>query len=185
MAKHAKRTNRAAGKARSRQAGTGKPRRTRTVKPIPDGYHVMTPYLTVRGADAAIQFYKKAFGAVERMRLAGADGRVMHAELKMLGTIVMLTDEVPDMGRLSPQALAGTPVGLLVYSRDVDAAVDRAVSAGATLKMPVQDMFWGDRFGGVEDPFGHNWQIATHKEDLTPREIRRRWQAQLAAGGGA
>jgi PhnB protein len=172
-------------KRKSRAAQKSKPRRARTVKPIPDGYHTIMPYLTVQGAEAAIQFYKKAFGAVERYRLAGADGKVMHAELKIFDTIVMLTDENPEMGRRSPRALTGTPVGLFVYARDVDAAVRRAVSAGATLKMGVQDMFWGDRFGSIEDPFGHDWQIATHKEDLTPREIQRRWQAQPAAAPGS
>jgi len=144
------------------------------VKPIPDGWHTVTPSLTVRGAARAIEFYKQAFGAKETMRMPGPEGKIMHAELKIGDSVVMLNDEFPDMGTRSPESLGGSPASLFLYVEDVDAAFDRAVKAGAQVAMPVQDMFWGDRFGRVIDPFGHGWAMATHKEDLTPEEIARR-----------
>jgi uncharacterized glyoxalase superfamily protein PhnB len=158
----------------------GKP--ARKVRPTPAGYEGITPYLTVRGAAQALAFYKKAFGARELTRLSAPDGRIMHAEMKVFDRIVMLSDEAPDQGRLAPESLKGTPVGLFVYSVDVDKALARAVAAGATLTMPAQDMFWGDRFGSIRDPAGHSWQIATHKEDVPPRETQRRWRAMMAQG---
>jgi len=148
-------------------------------KPIPDGYHNVTPSLTVRGADRAIAFYRRAFGAEERMRLASADGtKVMHAELQIGDSIVMLSDEFPEMGSRSPETLGGTPGSLFLYVDDVDRVFARAVEAGAVAQVPVQDMFWGDRFGRVADPFGHVWGIATHKEDLTPAQIGERAKRQ-------
>jgi PhnB protein len=168
----------AKGKATTKAAS--KP--AKKVPAIPAGYEGVTPYLTVRGAQQALDFYRRAFGAREIKRLTTPGGKIMHAEMKVFDQIIMLTDEAPDQGRLGPQSLKGTPVGLVVYSRDVDAAIARAVSAGATVKMAAQDMFWGDRFGSVEDPFGHLWQIATHKEDVGPRELQKRWQAMLAQG---
>jgi len=143
------------------------------VKPIPDGYHNVTPSLTVRGADRAIAFYRRAFGAEERMRLASTDGtKIMHAELQIGDSIVMLSDEFPEMGARSPEALGGTPGSLFLYVDDVDRVFARAVEAGGVAQVPVQDMFWGDRFGSLVDPFGHVWGIATHKKDLTPEQIR-------------
>jgi uncharacterized glyoxalase superfamily protein PhnB len=134
----------------------------------------------VRSAEQALDFYRKAFGARETMRFAAPDGKIMHAEMKAFDQVVMLSDESPDQGKLAPESLKGSPVSLFVYSRDVDAAIAKAVAAGATVKMAAQDMFWGDRFGSVSDPFGHQWLIATHKEDVTPREARKRWEAMMA-----
>lgn len=152
------------------------------VKPIPDGYHTVTPYLVIRGASEAMNFYKKAFGAKELFRMPGPDGKkVMHAEMQIGDSIVMLSDEFPEMGGHSPQALNGSPVGIFLYVDDVDAVFNRAVAAGAKPEMPVQDMFWGDRYGKFTDPFGHRWSVATHKEDLSPEEIGRR--AAAASGG--
>ena len=144
------------------------------VKPIPEGYHTLTPSLTIRGATEAIEFYKRAFGAVELMRMPGPGGKLMHAEIRIGDSVLMLSDEFPDMGGKSPQALGGSPVYLFVYVDDVDAVFKRAVDAGAQVRMPLADMFWGDRFGRVVDPFGHEWGLATHKEDLTPKEIAKR-----------
>jgi len=142
--------------------------------PVPEGYHAVTPYLIARNASAAIEFYKKAFGAEEVYRLAMPDGRVGHAELRIGGSVVMLADEFPEMGAKSPAALGGTPVSLLLYVADSDAVAARAVAAGAKVKRPVVDQFYGDRSGTFEDPFGHVWTIATRKENLTPEEIGRR-----------
>ena len=156
----------------------------KTVQPIPAGYPAITPYLRVRSATHALEFYKKAFGAREKSRMAGPDGRVMHAEMQVFNTVVMLSDEFPDRGALSPESLKGSPVGLFVYTRDVDGAIARAVAAGATVTMPAQDMFWGDRFGTIRDPFGHDWQLATHKEDVAPKEMQRRFLAMQAQQKG-
>ena len=156
----------------------------KTVQPIPAGYPPITAYLRLRGADRALEFYKKAFGATAKGRMAGPDGRVMHAEMQVFNTRVMLCDEFPDRGALSPESLKGSSVGLFVYTRDVDGAIARAVAAGATVTMPAQDMFWGDRFGTIRDPFGHDWQLATHKEDVTPKEMERRFQAMQAQQKG-
>ena len=152
---------------------------TKQVKPIPEGYHTATPYLIVDGADRAIEFYKRAFGAKELLRMPGPEGKIMHAEVQIGDSIVMLSDEFPEMGGHSPQALKGTPVSLYVYVEDVDAAFKQALAAGATTEMLVQDMFWGDRYGKLTDPFGHKWQIATHKEELTAEEISRRAAAAM------
>ena len=150
-------------------------------KAIPEGYHAITPHLTVRGAAQAIEFYKRAFGAKVRMRMPGPDGKsIMHAELKIGDSIVFLNDEIPDMGCHSPQSLGGTASGLFLYVKNVDAAFNRAVAAGAKVQMPVSDMFWGDRYGKVIDPFGHEWGMATHKEDLTPSQIRKRGETFFA-----
>ena len=144
------------------------------VKPIPEGYHAVTPYLCVAGAAAALDFYKRAFGASEVMRMPGPDGKVGHAEIEIGGSRIMLADEHPAMDFRSPQSRGGTAVHLHVYVEDADARVAQAVAAGAVLKRPVQDQFYGDRLGTVEDPFGHVWHFATHKEDLTPDEMKRR-----------
>lgn len=145
------------------------------VKPIPDEYRTLTPALTVHNAAAVIEFYKKAFGAQERFRMSTPDGRqVVHAELKIGDSLFMLSDEMPGQECRSPQSLGGTTVGFYVFVEDVDAAFERAVAAGATVKMPVQDMFWGDRTGSVTDPSGHIWTLATHVEDVGPEEMRKR-----------
>jgi PhnB protein len=142
------------------------------VKPVPDGYHTLTPALTVRDAARAIEFYKQAFGAKERGVMKGPDGKIMHAELTIGDSIVMLTDELPEFGCLSPQSLGGSAMSLHIYLDGVDAAFDRAVKAGAEVEMPVMDQFWGDRYGKLKDPFGHKWSIATHTKDLALDEIK-------------
>lgn len=151
------------------------------VQAIPAGFHTVTPGLSVRGAAEALEFYKRAFGAREVMRMPGPDGKsIMHAEIRVGSSHIFLADEFPDMGCRSPQSLGGSTTALYLYVPNVDAAFKRAVEAGAQVKMPVMDMFWGDRFGRVADPFGHEWGLATHKEDLTPREIGKRAQAWFA-----
>lgn len=142
------------------------------VKPIPDGMHTITPHLVCRNAAAAITFYQKAFGAVELARLPGPQGKLMHALLSIGDSPFMLVDEFPEWGAMGPQSLKGSPVTIHLYVEDVDAAVERAVAAGAKLTMPVADMFWGDRYGTIEDPFGHRWSIATHIRDMSPEEIQ-------------
>jgi uncharacterized glyoxalase superfamily protein PhnB len=142
------------------------------VKPVPEGYHTITPYLTVRDAAAAMAFYQKAFGAVERFRLPGPDGKaIMHGELQIGDSIFFLGTEMPGAECKSPATLKGTAVELYLYVEDVDAAYRRAVAAGAKEVMPVQEMFWGDRMGSLEDPFGHRWSVATRIKDLSPEEI--------------
>lgn len=143
-------------------------------KPIPDGYHTITPHLVVDGASKAIEFYTKAFGAEELYRMPGPGGKVMHAEIKIGDCHVMLADQFPEYGACAPEKGKSSPVVLHIYSNDVDAAMAKAEKAGATVTMPAQDQFWGDRYGKLTDPFGHSWSIATHKEDLTPEEIGQR-----------
>ncbi len=144
------------------------------VKPIPDGYHSVTPTLTVRGATEAIEFYKKAFGAQEIMRFPGPDGKsIMHAEIKIGDSRIMLTDENPQMRAVSPQSVGGATGGIFLYVENADDVFERAVSAGAKITMPIMDTFWGDRGGGIEDPFGHKWMISTHKKDMSDEEIKK------------
>ena len=144
-----------------------------SVKPIPEGYHTLTPFMTVRHADRAIEFYKQAFGAVERGVMKGPDGKVMHAELKIGDSIIMLADEFPEFGVVGPESAGGgSSMGLHIYIEDVDAAFDRAVKAGAKVEMPVMEQFWGDRYGKLKDPFGHKWSIATHTRDLSREEMK-------------
>ena len=154
------------------------------VKAIPDGYHSVTPYLIIKGADRAIDFYKKAFNATQRMRMDGPNGTVGHAEIEIGGSAVMLADECPDMGFRSPQSIGGTGVSLHLYVTDVDAYFNRAVAAGARSLRPVQDQFYGDRSGTLEDPFGHVWTISTHKEDLSHEELCKRAEAAMKQHGG-
>jgi PhnB protein len=149
------------------------------VKAIPDGYHTATPYLIIQGAAAALDFYKKAFGATELLRFPGPDGKIGHAEIRIGNSPLMLADEVPERGHKSPKALGGTPVSIMLYVEDVDKVTNQAVAAGAKLTMPVQDQFYGDRSGTVTDPFGHVWTIATHKEDVSMEEMQRRMQALM------
>lgn len=156
------------------------------VKPIPDGYGTVTPYLVVKGAAEAIEFYKKALGAEEVLRMPAPDGSLMHAEIKIGDSIVMLGDEFPGAeGYGSPATLGGTSVNLFLYVEDADAAFQQAVDAGAKVLAPMADMFWGDRYGKLRDPFGHDWGIATHKEDVSPEEMGKRAEeffAQMAQG---
>jgi PhnB protein len=154
------------------------------VAPIPPGYAGVTPYLIVRDAPRAIDFYQRAFGATEVLRLLYPDGRIAHAELAIGQGFVMLAEEMAEMGYRGPQALGGTPVSLLVYVPDADAVFARAVAAGATAQRPVADQFYGDRSGTLVDPFGHVWSIATHKEDVSAEEMSRRMQSMVASGGG-
>jgi PhnB protein len=151
------------------------------VKPIPEGYSTITPYLAVENAKEAIEFYKRAFGAKERGRMLGPDGKIAHAEIEVGDSLIMLSDPFPQASTKPPKELGGISGSLFVYSEDVDAAVQKAVDAGATVTMPVEDMFWGDRFGSIQDPFGHQWSIATHKEDLTPEEIAERGREAMAS----
>jgi PhnB protein len=151
------------------------------VKPIPEGYHSVTPYLCCKNAADAIEFYKKAFGATEVLRMGDPSGKVGHAELQIGDSRVMLADEFPEMGFKSPQSVGGSPVMLHLYVEDVDATFPRAVAAGAKVTREVADQFYGDRGGQVEDPFGHKWYVSTHKEDLSPEEIQKR--AAKAMGG--
>ena len=152
-------------------------------KPIPDGYHTVTPYLIVKGAAKAIEFYKQAFGASEVMRMGGPDGKVGHAEIKIGDSRVMLADEFPDMGALSPQSLGGAGVSLLLYVERVDAVFKQTIAAGAKELRPVKDQFYGDRSGTLQDPFGHVWTVATHMEDLSPEEMSKRSEAYLKQAG--
>jgi len=150
-------------------------------QPIPEGYHTVTPYLAVDDATEAIDYYTKAFGAKERVRMETPDGKVGHAELEIGDSLVMLSDPFPQASTKPPNDLGGTSVSVFMYVEDVDAVVKRAVDAGATVTMEVADQFWGDRFGSVKDPFGHLWSIATHVEDVPPEEMAERAKAAMAA----
>ena len=152
-----------------------------TVKPIPEGYTAVTPYLIVDGAAAAIDFYTKVFGAVERMRMPGPDGKIGHAEITISGANIMLADENPQMGAQSPKTVGGSPVGLVLYLDNVDKTVEKATAAGAKIKSKLEDKFYGDRMGTLEDPFGHTWYVATHIEDVSPEEMKRRMEAMAHA----
>ena len=143
-------------------------------KPIPEGYHSVTPYLIIKGAANAIEFYKQAFGATELFRFPAPDGKIGHAEIKIGDSPIMLADEFAEMGYKGPQALGGSPVSLMIYLEDVDAVFNRAVEAGASIKEAVQDKFYGDRTGTLTDPFGHVWHLSTHKEDVPMEEMEER-----------
>jgi PhnB protein len=145
-----------------------------SVKPIPNGYHSVTPYLFVKGAASAIDYYKSVFGATERMRMPGPKGQIMHAELQIGDSTIMLADEVPQMGVRSPLTVGGASSSLHIYVEDVDAIAQKAVDSGGKLVRPVADMFYGDRTGTIIDPFGHMWSIATHIEDVSPEEMQKR-----------
>jgi PhnB protein len=151
------------------------------VKPIPDGYHSVTPYLCIKGAAAAIEFYKKAFGAKELVRMPAPGDKIGHAEIQIGDSHVMLADEFPEMGFLSPLSVGGSPVMMHLYVEDVDSTANKAEAAGAKVTKPVADQFYGDRSGQIQDPFGHNWYVATHKEDVSPEEIKER-SAKLFGG---
>ena len=151
------------------------------VKPIPEGYHTVTPYLAVDDAAEAIEYYKKAFGAKERVRMEAPGGKIGHAELEIGDSLVMLSDSFPQATTRPPKELGGTSASVFMYVEDVDAVVKRAVDAGAMVAMEVADQFWGDRFGSVKDPFGHLWSIATHVEDVPPEEMAERAKEAMAA----
>ncbi len=151
------------------------------VKPVPDGYHTLTPYLVIRDAAKAIEFYEKAFGAKETFRMPGPGGKIMHAELQIGDSMLMLAEEMPEYGAKSPQALGGSPVNVFLYVEDADKVFNQAVAAGATVTMPLADQFWGDRYGKLADPFGHQWSVATHKEDVAPEEMAKRAAKAMGA----
>jgi PhnB protein len=153
-------------------------------KPIPEGYHSVTPYLAFDNAAEAIEFYKRAFGAKERMRMDAPGGKIGHAQLEIGDSVVMLSDTFPQSTTKSPKEVGGTTAGVFMYVEDVDATVKQAVDAGATVETEVQDMFWGDRWGSIVDPFGHQWSVATHVEDVPPEEIAERGKAAMAEMGG-
>ena len=150
------------------------------VSPVPAGYHTVTPYLVVKGAADAIAFYRKAFGAREKLRMAAPDGSIAHAEMLIGDSHVMIGDENPQMGATSAQSLGGSPVHVFLYVRNVDALVKQAAAAGATVTMPPMDMFWGDRYAKLDDPYGHHWSVATHIEDVSPKEMERRGREAFA-----
>ena len=147
------------------------------VKPVPDGYHTVTPYLIVNDAVRAIDFYKQAFGATELFRMQKPDGKIGHAELKIGDSPIMLADEHPEAGAKSPQSLGGAAVSILLYVEDADAVTEQAVAAGAKVLRPLQDQFYGDRSATLSDPFGHTWHVATHIEDVTPEEMQKHIEA--------
>jgi len=155
---------------------------SRTPQPIPEGMHSLTPHLVCAHAADAIAFYKNAFGAVEVSRLPGPDGRLMHGSVRIGDSMLMLVDEAPEWGLLGPQALKGSPVTIHLYVKDVDATIAQAVAAGARVTMPASEMFWGDRYGQLEDPFGHRWSVATHVRDVSPEEMRSAMNAPGACG---
>ena len=176
-AKGRKATGRPAARKRARTPAK------RRVSPIPRGFRTITPELTVRDAAAAIDFYTRAFGARELMRLAAPDGKIVHAELRIGDSIVFVSDEFPQHGRPAPPTVGGCTGALHVYVRNVDAAVQRAAGAGGQVTMPVADMFWGDRYGKIRDPFGHEWGLATHTVDLTPAQQKKAAEAAVKAMG--
>jgi uncharacterized glyoxalase superfamily protein PhnB len=151
-----------------------------TIKPIPDGFHSLTPHLVCAGASEAIEFYRRAFNAVEVMRLPGAPGKLMHAEIRIGDSNIMLVDEMPEWGSVGPATLKGTPVTLHLYVEDANTAFAQAIAAGATVKMPLADAFWGDRYGILVDPFGHQWSIATHIRDVGPDEMQQAMKAMMS-----
>jgi PhnB protein len=155
------------------------------VNPIPEGYNNVTPYLYVRSATAAMDFYKNVFGAKEIVRMAGSNGKIMHAELRIGDSIVMLADENPQNGVMSPQTVGGFSGGLHLYVENVDAVIQKAIESGAKMLRPIKDQFYGDRSGSVLDPFGHMWSVATHIEDVSPEEMRKRMTAAMSQTAGS
>jgi PhnB protein len=161
-------------KRKAKKPVAKKPPARSVVKPIPEGHPAVSPYLIVHDATRALEFYKKAFGAKELMRHAGPDGRIGHAEIRIADSVIMLADEHPEVNARSPRTIGGTPVSLHLYVKDVDAVARQATGAGARVVRPVQNQFYGDRIGTLEDPFGHQWHVSTHIEDVSPAELRRR-----------
>jgi uncharacterized glyoxalase superfamily protein PhnB len=180
VAKKAVERIRTAAKKVAKKVAAKAPKKRAKVLPIPKGYHVLTPTIVVRGAANAIEFYKKAFGAKELSRMDGPGGKIMHAEIKIGDSILMLSDELPEMGSASPETVGGISSSVMIYTKDVDALFNQAVAAGAKVTMPVSDQVWGDRYGRVKDPFGHDWQLATRKENLSAKEMGRRAAAVMS-----
>jgi len=164
-------------KAKKKASSRSKPAAKKKVKPIPDGYHTLTPYMIVDGAAAALDFYKRAFGAKNALSIDGPGGKIMHCEFVIGDSKFMMADEFPEKGARSPKTYNGSPISLHLYVPDVDSRFQKAVAAGATVKRPLTDQFYGDRSGTVIDPFGHTWHISTHVEDVTPAEMERRMAA--------
>ena len=181
--KKAKRKVATPKKAAPRKAVKRAAPRKKTVKAIPAGYHAITPYLAIDGATAALEFYKRAFGALEKLRMDAPGGKVGHAEVKIGDSIVMLADEAPDMNFMSPPARGGISVLMYLYVKDVDATIAQAVRAGAKVTRPVKDQFYGDRSGEVEDPYGHRWYVATHVEEVTVAQVKKRMAALMKESG--
>jgi PhnB protein len=154
------------------------------VKPVPEGYHTATPYLVVDGANEAIEFYRRAFGATERLRMPAPDGKIGHAEIQIGDSVVMLSDPFPEMGSPAPASAGANAFGVMLYVENVDALFKQAVDAGATVSMPLENQFWGDRYGKVRDPFGHQWHLASHVEDVSPEEMEKRAAAAFAGSRG-
>jgi PhnB protein len=182
MAKKAKSKPKRAKKIRAR---VGKPmvnkaKKTAKVKPVPEGFSTVTPHLNVRDAARALDFYKRAFGAIETVRMPGPGGAILHAEIKIGDSHLFLADEMPEWGSRSPLTIGGTATAICLYVDDADAVFNQAVSAGARVLMPLADQFWGDRYGKLADPFGHEWAVATHLEDLTPEEMKKRQEVAMA-----
>jgi len=153
-------------------------------KPIPEGYHSVTPYLIINGAADAIAYYTKAFGATELFRMPAPGGKIGHAEIKIGDSPIMLADEAPEMGFKGPKTIGGSPISIMIYVDDVDTVFNQAIAAGGTEQRPLKDQFYGDRSGTLEDPFGHVWHVATHKEDVSPEEMEERMKSHTAASGG-
>ena len=174
MAKKTKKTVSKKSPARKSAAKAKAAPAKKKVAPVPAGYHTVTPYIVCRGASDAIDFYKKAFGAKEMLRMPMPDGKIAHAEIRIGDTVVMLGDESPQMGATAPQTIGGTASAVFLYVKDVDKAFAQATAAGATTEMPPTNMFWGDRYCKLADPFGHKWSMATHIEDVPPKEMGRR-----------
>jgi PhnB protein len=170
-----------AGMAARVSASNAQKEEDMSVKPIPEGYHTATPYLAVDDAAEALEYYKKAFGAKERGRMEAPDGKIGHAEIQIGDSLVMLSDPFPQASTRTPKELGGTTASVFLYVENVDAFVQRAVDAGATVSMEVADQFWGDRFGTITDPFGHSWSVATHIEDVPPEEMAERAKTAMAA----
>jgi PhnB protein len=174
MAKAKKGSKKKAAPKAAKKSAPKKPAAKKKVAPIPPGYYTVTPYLVVRGAAKAIDFYKRAFGAKEKLRMEGPDGRIAHAEIAIGDSIVMVGDEMPQMGITAPQTVGGTTAALFIYTKNVDDAYAKAMSAGASSEQAPMNMFWGDRYAKLVDPFGHKWSMATHIEDVSPKEMARR-----------
>jgi PhnB protein len=167
-------------KAKAAKPMANKVKKTARVKPVPEGFHTITPHLNVRDATQALSFYKKAFGAVETVRMPGPGGKILHAEIQIGDSHLFLADEMPEWGSRSPLTIGGTATAICLYVDDADAVFNQAVAAGAKVVMPLADQFWGDRYGKLADPFGHEWAIATHLEDLTPEEMKKRQEEAMA-----
>ena len=171
---------RKANKAKAAKPMANKVKKPAKVKPVPEGFHTITPHLNVRDATQALSFYKKAFGAVETVRMPGPGGKILHAEIQIGDSHLFLADEMPEWGSRSPLTIGGTATAICLYVDDADAVFNQAVAAGAKVLMPLADQFWGDRYGKLADPFGHEWAIATHLEDLAPEEMKKRQEAAMA-----